>query len=160
MELTPIKIKGKGGPKKTTWKPPKPESVVPKRKRDETEEEGDEGAVEPPPRRRFKAKKPAAAIEELPTEILERIIFMSGNLNFLRSSLRVGYRFSSPSFRTELLEAAFAPTWDVWYGRGRPKVDLSILDLEPVPGDPDFQVRFVPWSYTHVQRQNARVKTD
>ncbi|AEO65107.1 uncharacterized protein THITE_2111746 [Thermothielavioides terrestris NRRL 8126] len=75
---------------------------------------------------------------------------MSRNLNFLRSSLRLGYRFSSRSFLTELLEAAFAPTWDVWYGRRRHEVmphQKDLLDPKRIPGDPDFQgaVLACPW---------------
>ncbi|KAL2198688.1 hypothetical protein P885DRAFT_76292 [Corynascus similis CBS 632.67] len=150
MKLTPIKIKGKAGPKKT-WKPPAdPDRKGKKRRRDENE---DDGTVSGQPfQRRFKARKPAEPIEELPTEILERIIFMSRNLNFLRSSLRIGYRFSSPSFLTELLEAAFAPTLDLWFGYDKEKVapqkrrkkgldwgNNRWLLPEWVPGDPDFQ---------------------
>ncbi|SPQ19636.1 3e5d6244-29df-4a14-8489-43e67c1175c3 [Thermothielavioides terrestris] len=148
MKLTPIKIKGKAGPRKV-WRPPNRQRVSHKRAREEDDDAPDERAGAPP-RRRFKSKKPAAAVEELPTEILERIIFMSRNLNFLRSSLRLGYRFSSRSFLTELLEAAFAPTWDVWYGRRRHEVmphQKDLLDPKRIPGDPDFQgaVLACPW---------------
>lgn len=157
MKLTQIKVKGKAGPRKT-WKPPTGgRTGNSKRRRDEEDEKqsGEEGSNRPP-RRRFKARKPAAPIEDLPTEILERIIFMSRNINFLRSSLRIGYRFSTRSFLTELLEAAFAPTLDLWFGykarqvappsRRRKGVSWGNnrwLLPEWVPGEPDFQVRSV-----------------
>lgn len=147
MKLTPIKIKGKAGqPKKRT--PPGPAQQS-KRQRDDRD--GGNDSKDGPCRRRFRSKRPAAPIEELPTELLERIILMSQNLNVLRSSLRIGYRFSSPAFLTELLEAAFAPTWGVWFGYDKEVVcspDEEILQdlgnsrtLDPnwVPGDPDFQ---------------------
>ncbi|KAK4102085.1 hypothetical protein N658DRAFT_566230 [Parathielavia hyrcaniae] len=131
MKLTPIKVKGKGS-QRTPWRPPGPPQVA-KRKRDDSEESGNHGNE--PLRTRFKSKKPAAPIEELPTEILERIILMSRNLNFLRSSLRIGYRFSSTSFLTELLEAAFAPTWESRFGHHlTPRTPHSFI-----PGDPGFQ---------------------
>ncbi|KAK4124990.1 hypothetical protein N657DRAFT_670842 [Parathielavia appendiculata] len=142
MKLTPIKVKGKGS-QKNPWKPPSLTHVA-KRKRDDDEKCDNRGYELR--RMRFKSKKPAAPIEELPTEILERIILMSRNLNFLRSSLRIGYRFSSATFLTELLEAAFAPTWDIRYGLSIPT--STMLDMPGghwtipeflIPGDPDFQ---------------------
>jgi hypothetical protein len=150
MKLTPIKVKGKAAPKKT-WKPPRVQPArSAKRQRDEdddVEEVGDSSSDGPRRRRRqrFKAKKPAATIEQLPAEILERIILMSRNLNFLRSSLRIGYRFSSRVFLTELLEAAFAPTWDLWFGYDSIIVfshweKNGVPDSAEVPGDPNFQV--------------------
>jgi hypothetical protein len=144
MELTPIKVKGKGGGQKKTWRPPAPQRAA-KRPRDEAE--GDEAGDDRPRRRRFRSKRPAAPVEELPTEILETIILMSQNLNFLRSSLRIGYRFSSPSFLTELLEAAFEPTWQMWLGYRSPRIfslenwtSNRTTERYEVPGDPDFQV--------------------
>jgi hypothetical protein len=139
MKLTPVKVKGKASQKKT-WRPPGPPRSV-KRQRDEddvTDDSNDKSR-----RKAFKSKHPAAPIEELPTEILERIIFMSRNLNFLRSSLRLGYRFSSPSFLVELVRAAFAPTWDMWYGHTRNEVIIHhdyLSHHTAIPGDPDFQV--------------------
>jgi hypothetical protein len=141
MKLTPIKVKGKG--QKKPWRPPGLPRAT-KRRRDA--DEGDSNRDEPR-RTRFKSKRPAAPIEELPTEVLERIIFMSRNLNFLRSSLRIGYRFSSTSFLSELLEAAFAPTWDMWYGHDRHVASCDheyLLDPDRIPGDADFQVRNPP----------------
>ncbi|KAH6628585.1 hypothetical protein F5144DRAFT_579519 [Chaetomium tenue] len=123
MKLTPIKIKGKAGQLKK-WKPPPPEPARRSKRRRDDDDEGSD-SKDGPRRRRFKSKRPAAPVEELPTEILERIILMSRNLNVLRSSLRIGYRFSSPVFLTELLEAAFAPTWGAWFGYDRNSAVLA-----------------------------------
>ncbi|KAL2020963.1 hypothetical protein VTK56DRAFT_7737 [Thermocarpiscus australiensis] len=102
-------------------------------------------------RKRLRPRRPAALVEQLPTEILERIAFMSENLNFLRSSLRIGYLLSSKSFLTELLAAAFAPTWDQWFGCPRSKVHSYrgfLEDYERIGGSPDFQsaVLACPWA--------------
>ncbi len=118
-----------------------------KRSRDEDDGGSGGGINDGSSRRPFQSRKPAAAIEELPTEVLERIIFLSGNLNVLRSSLRLGYRFSSPSFLTELLGAAFAPTWDALLGHTANLINShhssyskSREYTKEMPGDPDFQV--------------------
>ncbi|KAL2127998.1 hypothetical protein VTI74DRAFT_9858 [Chaetomium olivicolor] len=144
MNLTPIKVRGKRGQNKTktkTGKPPNPQQPS-RRKRERNEDTTDNDNEDGRRRKRFKAKKPAAPIEELPTELLERIIFMSRNLNILRSSLRIGYRFSSRTFLTELVEAAFAPTWDMRFGDYREEIILHHGDGVPperAPGDPGFQ---------------------
>ncbi|KAL2269505.1 hypothetical protein VTJ83DRAFT_1689 [Remersonia thermophila] len=68
---------------------------------------------------------------------------MSQNINLLRGSLRLGQRFSKPSFLTELIEAAFAPTWEEYYG-----ADCEMLARHaPVPGNYKFQgdVLACPW---------------
>jgi hypothetical protein len=138
MELTPVKVKGKGGAQKKTWRPPAPQRTA---KRPREEAEGDVAGDDRRQRRRFKSKRPAAPVEELPTEILENIILMSQNLNFLRSSLRIGYRFSSLSFLTELLKAAFGPTWQMWLGYHRARIPFEdYTRYSTIPGDPDFQV--------------------
>ncbi len=141
MKLTPIRVKGKGVPKQKP-RPPGPQRAM-KRSRDE-----DGGGNDSSRHRPFQSRKPAAPIEELPTEVLERIIFLSGNLNLLRSSLRLGYRFSAPSFLTELLGAAFAPTWDALLGHTANLINShygsysrSREYTKQLPGDPDFQVR-------------------
>lgn len=154
MELTPIRIKGKRGQKKSQpkkWKPPIPQQSSKKRKGESTTDIDPEDGRR---RKRFKSKKPAAPIEELPTELLERIIFMSRNLNILRSSLRISYRFSSRPFLTELVEAVFAPTWDMRFGDHRAEIILHHGDGVPpdrVPGDPDFQVRPHPLRSQQIQ---------
>lgn len=141
MELTPIKVKGKGGGQKKTWRPPAQQRVAKRPRDDAGDDTGDDG----PRRRRFKSKRAAAPIEDLPTEILENIIIKSRNLNFLRSSLRIGYRFSSPSFLTELVKAAFGPTWQVWLGYHMDRTRATNnaarwMERYGIQGDPDFQV--------------------
>ena len=161
MKLTPIKVKGKAGQLKK-WKPPPEPARRSKRRRYYYDQRND--SKDGPRRRKFKSKRPAAPIEELPTEILERIILLSRNLNILRSSFRIGYRFSSRAFLTELLEAAFAPTWGLWFGYDKNVVcswdehslqelgNSRVLDPDWVPGDPDFQVCNAPRSLPNPSR--------
>ncbi|KAK3311344.1 uncharacterized protein B0T15DRAFT_489954 [Chaetomium strumarium] len=138
MELTPIKVRGRGRQKKA-WRPPEPRRIMEKRKRKRTQD----GAipmhdVDGLPRKRCKSKKPPAPIENLPVELLERIILLSRNLKFLFSSLRIGKRFSHPQFLTELVEAAFAPTWDELFAH--PDTNGMVRNMTVnVPGDPEFQ---------------------
>lgn len=152
MKLTPIKIRGRHG-RKQPWQPPNPERF--KRKHldgDDGDEEFDEETGVIPSqvdqngvrrRRRVKTRKPAAPIEQLPPEILERIFSMSENLNFPRSSLRIGYMLSARTFLLQLIVDAFSPTWDMWFGC--PRKDIQSYrgyekDDERMPGNPDFQV--------------------
>ncbi|KAL1843939.1 hypothetical protein VTJ49DRAFT_6882 [Mycothermus thermophilus] len=68
---------------------------------------------------------------------------MSQNINLLRGSLRLGQRFSKPSFLTELIEAAFAPIWEEYYG-----AYCEIFEPDtPVPGNYEFQgdILACPW---------------
>ncbi|KAK1783769.1 hypothetical protein QBC45DRAFT_447315 [Copromyces sp. CBS 386.78] len=152
MKLTPIKIRGRHG-RKQPWQPPNPERF--KRKHldgdgDEDEQFDEQNGVIPSQvdqngvrrRRRVKTRKPAAPIEQLPPEILERIFSMSENLNFPRSSLRIGYMLSARTFLLQLIVDAFSPTWDMWFGC--PRKDIQSYrgyekDGERMPGNPDFQ---------------------
>jgi hypothetical protein len=94
-------------------------------------------------------RKPAALIESFPLEILERIFHFSQNLNFPRSSLRIGRSLSPRSFLLELIVSAFGPTWDVWFGCARGLLTIGSLqsysgyrtDELRIGGDPDVQVR-------------------
>jgi hypothetical protein len=141
MELTPVHIKGKRGQgKKPVWRPPVPANPL-KRPRSE-DKEGDENE-ERSRVQRLKTRKPPASIELLPSEILEKIFFMSKNFNFLRSSLRLGYRFSSRSFLSKIVWEAFVPTWEVWFGC--PQYQIKSYsgyrdDDDRIGGDPAFQV--------------------
>ncbi|KAK4236307.1 hypothetical protein C8A03DRAFT_45685 [Achaetomium macrosporum] len=151
MELTPIKVKGRGRQKKA-WRPPDPRRVMEKRKR--TQDDGPvEGADGWCPKR-FKSKKPPAPIENLPVEILERIILMSRNLNVLFSSVRIGKRFSHPHFLTEVVEEAFGPTWDKLFAHPRTRkmmlrhADQRVFDL---PGDPVFQSAVLACRWVNVR---------
>lgn len=104
--------------------------------------------------KRQKTRKPGATIEQLPNEILERIAVMSENLNFMRSSARIGLRLSNHSFRLELMISAFGPTWDQWFGipieevdvlesQGKfwPSIRIKERTKERVQGRPILQVR-------------------
>ncbi|KAK3694019.1 hypothetical protein B0T22DRAFT_451426 [Podospora appendiculata] len=157
MKLTPIKVRGKRGVHKPAWKPPNPEQFKRKRtQEEESEEEEEEGKQEnedgsqPRRRRRVKTKKPAARIEQLPVEILERISLVSENLNFPRSSLRIGYYLSHASFLSELIVDAFAPTWDVWFGCPKGQIQSYhgyAQDHARIGGNPKFQTAVLacPW---------------
>ncbi|KAK3389018.1 hypothetical protein B0T20DRAFT_91866 [Sordaria brevicollis] len=151
MKLTPIKIRGRG--RKQPWQPPNPERF--KRKHhDEGDEHGEETGVVPSQvdkngvkrRRRVKTRKPAALIEQLPPEILERIFSMSENLNFPRSSLRIGYMLSARTFLLQLIVDAFSHTWDLWFGCPRKDV-ISYRgyekDGERMGGNAEFQTSII-----------------
>ncbi|KAK3900186.1 hypothetical protein C8A05DRAFT_17474 [Staphylotrichum tortipilum] len=150
---TEVKVKGKGR-QHQPWRPPPPRRVV-KRRRDDDDETADDSSQGSRRRKTFQSKSPPAPIEGLPTEILEPIIFMSQNLNFLRSSLRIGYRFSSASFLTELCITAFAPTWAMWFGYHQDEIHPDhayLLDPTRVQGNPDFQsaVLACSWASTSI----------
>ncbi|EAA35673.1 hypothetical protein GE21DRAFT_218 [Neurospora crassa] len=149
MKLTPIKVRGRGG-RKQPWQPPNPERFRRKYLDGDEDEFDEETGVIPSQvdkngvrrRRRVKTRKPAALIEQLPPEILERIFSMSENLNFPRSSLRIGYMLSARTFLMQLIVDAFSPTWDMWFGC--PRKDIHSYrsyekDGERMPGSPDFQ---------------------
>ncbi|KAL0466669.1 hypothetical protein QR685DRAFT_103019 [Neurospora intermedia] len=149
MKLTPIKVRGRRG-RKQPWQPPNPERFRRKYLDDDEDEFNEETGVIPSQvdkngarrRRRVKTRKPAALIEQLPPEILERIFSMSENLNFPRSSLRIGYMLSARTFLMQLIVDAFSPTWDMWFGC--PRKDIQSYrgyekDGERMPGNPDFQ---------------------
>ncbi|KAM7186593.1 hypothetical protein V8F33_011733 [Rhypophila sp. PSN 637] len=106
MAPTPIKVKGKG-PRKKAWAPPDPTKL--KRRHDG---DADDDALA----RRLARRRKPALIEKLPTEILERIFFLSQNINFPRSSLRIGKIFSHPSALVQLTVEAFAPRWKLAFG--------------------------------------------
>ena len=119
MKLTAVKVKGKG--RKQTWQPPDPQRLTRKRKLEDDDSTGSNRLQRQRLSNRIADKvrtrrKPASPLEQLPTEILERIFLLSGNLNFPRSSLRIGYLLSGRTFHSELIVTAFAPTWDFWYG--------------------------------------------
>lgn len=146
---TPIKVKGKGT-RKRAWAPPDPnrfKQVKRQRINEDTPSEESTARVQPGSsskirRKHVKTKKPAALIEQLPTELLEHIFLLSENLNFPRSSLRIGYILSHPSLLLELTVAAFTPTWKVWLGCQKSAVKSYcnfIDDHDRFGGNPDFQ---------------------
>jgi hypothetical protein len=155
MTLTPIRIKGKGGQKKT-WKAPDPQRVLKRQRSEDATGDGDKDGTRH--RRRLRTKRLAAPIELLPSEVLERILFMSMNFNFLRSSRRIGYRFSSRSFLTGLLVDAFAPNWELWFGCPLDKIRSYYRyrwDYQRVGGDPEFQVPIPGRNSTWAQNQTT-----
>ncbi|KAK3330974.1 hypothetical protein B0H66DRAFT_545407 [Apodospora peruviana] len=144
MPLTPLKVKGKG-PRPKPWAPPDPARFK-RRKRENLNEddmkEATDAASQGSKRRRRLKTKPAALIEQLPTEILERIFILSANLNFPRSSLRLGLFLSHKSCLSELIVAVFSPTWELWFGCPRRAISSYhgfIDDRDQFGGDPDFQ---------------------
>ncbi|KAL2263096.1 hypothetical protein VTK26DRAFT_8254 [Humicola hyalothermophila] len=148
MKLTPIRVRGKGG-KKTLWTAPDPQRIL-KRKRIDYAISDDSESDAKRRRRLRTTKKPAAPIELLPSEVLERILFMSRNFNLLRSSSRIGYRFSSRSFLIGLVEDAFAPTWEVWFGCPRDQISSYngfLCDHDRIGGDYVVQENVLnfPW---------------
>jgi len=150
MTLTPIHVRGTRGKgrNKKTWHPPDPQKLK-ERKRQRKDRDGDDAAAQgraTGAKRilRERVRSPPALIERLPVEILERIFLLSENLGFPRSSHRIGYSLSRPSFRTALIVAAFGPTWDMWFGCPRPLIQSYhgyLEDHDHVGGNPKFQVR-------------------
>jgi hypothetical protein len=139
MALTPIKVKGKGPRKK--WKPPSQAMKLAIRKR--------EALLHPEKRmhkrRKLEVRKGGAPIERLPAEVIERIFLFSENLNFPRSSHRLGLALSASGTLRELIICAFAPTWDLWLGCAQNDVRSYAgwrVDSERFGGDPKFQVTF------------------
>lgn len=122
-KFTPIKGRGKG-PRKTGFKRPDPSNV--------------KAQPSKPLRPRHRS-----TIEKLPTEILQRILLLSRELNFPRASLVIGYRLSPKSFLSEMVLQAFAPTWDNWFGclkRNVISYHRWLDDKERFGGDQVFQV--------------------
>lgn len=134
MELTPIRIPGK---RRRKGQPPLVFDVAPRKKlrRDRRQT-------------KTRAPKPRASYleRELPLEIVERIFWMSENVNFARSGLRLGYLLSGPSTRRETFLRAFAPTWDLWFGctKGHDTPTVGYHgweeDSSRFGGNPEFQV--------------------
>lgn len=164
MKLTPIKVKGKKGQGKARAAagPQHTGILKPQRGRDATGgNDSDDGRR----RRRLRPRNLVAPIEQLPSEILERIVFMSMNLNLLRSSHRIGRRFSSRSFFTELLECALSPTWDQWFGcpqREMQSYHGHLRDYERFAGNPNFQVccRRLPNARMGIRQQEKSNQAD
>lgn len=134
MELTPIKIRGKG-PRKKGWRPPKKQRSL-------------TGTPAASPSPKIRGMEGAAPIEKLPIEIVERIFLLSGNLDLPRASLRIGYNLSGRSSLLRLLLANYAPTWDRYLGCSRVAEDGGECRLEffasftvQAPFKVGFQVR-------------------
>ena len=93
----------------------------------------------------MKAKRapPVPPIHRLPTEILERILVFSQNPSFARVTPAIGVMLSGKKTLMEFVIAAFAPTWDAWFGQELGEIDSYTGFLEDparIAGDPVFQV--------------------
>ncbi|KAH9884866.1 hypothetical protein F4778DRAFT_522866 [Xylariomycetidae sp. FL2044] len=160
MELTPIAIPGKRRRKGAM-----PVISMPKRPKERSK-------TKP---KRPRAPKASYMEKELPLEVLERIFWFSENVNFPRSSHRIGRLLSGGPTLRETFIHAFAPTWDVWYGcirtgrTGGPIVQSYFgwdQDSARFGGNPDFQSDLLEFPWTNVSfilqcwelwaRRNAR----
>ncbi|KAK3363520.1 hypothetical protein B0T25DRAFT_492352 [Lasiosphaeria hispida] len=150
--MTPIKVKGKKGPRKRAWQPPDPEYL---RKKQQQELLSGSSGGSVPTSKRQRTRKPAGApIEQLPPEIIERIFHASQNLAFPRCSLRIGRLLSARTFLLELVVVAFGPTWDVWFGCTRAQVVSYVgweRDVHRFGGNCSFQravlaCRWMSWA--------------
>ncbi|KAH6647065.1 hypothetical protein BKA67DRAFT_425405 [Truncatella angustata] len=144
MELTPIRIPGK---RRRKGEPPVVFHVPPRKDKHTA-------------KRRKKPKVPklkASYLEKkLPLEIMERILWMSENVNFAKSGARVGYLLSGESTRKETFVQAFGPTWDVWFGCVK-NGDSTVVsyhdwqnDSARSGGSPDFQSQSALLQYSWV----------
>ncbi|KAI1755777.1 hypothetical protein F4782DRAFT_368273 [Xylaria castorea] len=146
MELTPIRVRGKrraGGEKLIVARPLK------HLKRDRSQ------------KKQAKDLRPKASEMErsLPLEILERIFWLSENVNLPRAGPRLGRLLSGPSTLRETFIVAFGPTWEVWFGC----VNGQGTDFRPVHsyagweedadrfgGNPSFQTDLLACSWTTI----------
>ncbi|GAP93006.1 putative actin cortical patch protein [Rosellinia necatrix] len=146
MELTPIKARGKRRPKGQQL-PVAPSPKRPKRRPGHGERAG--------------TRRPKASHIEMsmPLEVLERIFWLSENVNFPRAGPRLGRLLSGPSTLRETFLAAFGPTWDVWFGcvddRGTayPTVQSYVgwdRDRDRFGGNPNFQADLLACSWTTI----------
>ncbi|KAK4229005.1 hypothetical protein QBC38DRAFT_473454 [Podospora fimiseda] len=131
MKLTPMRIRGKRGqPPKNKWAPPDPEGYA-KRKREAAQAQNGGDCSKVKRQKVTDRKSFPAPVETLPTEILERITIMSENVNFVRSSARIGRLLSHRSFYLQLLLGCFRPTWDNLLlqkePRARPRFQSEVL---------------------------------
>ncbi|RWA11960.1 hypothetical protein EKO27_g3151 [Xylaria grammica] len=146
MELTPIRVRGK---RRTP---------------------GEELLVAPPPKRfhkdlsrkkqvRVRRLKASNIEKSIPLEVLERIFWLSENVNFPRASPRLGRLLSGSSTLRETFLSAFGPTWEVWFGcvHGQ-NADFPVVhsyagweeDVERFGGNPRFQSDLLAYSWTTI----------
>jgi len=151
MKLTPVKVRGKG-PRKKAWRPPDPKRLLKRNHEDvdnvdndnETQQRRKRREEEDEEKKKKRKTKPIGPpIERLPVEVLEMIFLTSQNLNFPRSSRRIGWLLSGKTTLNRLVERAFAPTWDAWFGVDPRRVQSYYGrrdDWAKFGGDPVFQV--------------------
>ncbi|KAI1156301.1 hypothetical protein F4825DRAFT_322279 [Nemania diffusa] len=146
MELTPIRVRGK------------------RRAR------GEQLRIAPPPKRRDtrrgqgkqpRVRREASILEtSLPLELVERIFWLSENVNFPRASLRLGRLLSGRPTLHQTFLAAFAPTWEVWFGcvdgRGTQSPTIHSYvgwqeDEDRFGGNPRFQTDVLACSWATIE---------
>lgn len=133
MKLTPIKVRGRGGPSKP-WQPPASAIANNKKRKapegghDDTHDAISKTILNLRKKRARIDKRPTSfderlgAIEKLPSEVLEEIINTSENLNLLRSSFYVGKRFTRKIAMRYVIIGAFGETWNRWHSITRDQI--------------------------------------
>ncbi|KUI74543.1 hypothetical protein VM1G_10179 [Cytospora mali] len=138
MKLTPIRVRGKRGQ-------PKP---LKKSKRHGNDDAEVYGQPENKRARKHHGEGEGtrvmrrARLDQLPQEILERIFIASQNLFLPLVNRELYHMLSNDSVKYRLVGAAFAPTWDAYYGCDNFEVvsyDGWQSDVERIEGDPTFQ---------------------
>ncbi|KAM0282238.1 hypothetical protein ACHAQH_003102 [Verticillium albo-atrum] len=151
MPLTPIKVRGKRN------------GAAKKNKRVHPYDRSNSSTPTPTLIRRIRPRKKSLLERQLPLEILERIFYLSENLAFPRCSPLLGRLLSGRQTLLGAAVAAFAPTWDAWYGVDQRRLQgfhwkHRLTDAERArcraieeglhPGNPAFQSAILacPWA--------------
>ncbi|KAK0659778.1 hypothetical protein QBC41DRAFT_331287 [Cercophora samala] len=140
MNLTPIKVKGRG--RKPAWQPPDPSRIKSSRRRDAEDDHDNVKSNSSRSSKRSKKSAPEMSrLESLPAEILWPIAVRSQNPDLMRVNKFLRHVLSARSFALEMTVAAFGPTWDVYFGRPKSRISSRRDDYEisQSPGDPQFQ---------------------
>ncbi|KAI0187992.1 hypothetical protein EV127DRAFT_498346 [Xylaria flabelliformis] len=147
MELTPIRVRGKrraGGEQPVVARP-----LLKRLKKGQSQ------------KKKAEDRRPKASEIErsMPLEILERIFWLSENVNLPRAGPRLGRLLSGLSTLRETFITAFGPTWEVWFGcvdgRGTsfPAVHSYAgweEDANRFGGNPSFQTDLLACSWTTI----------
>ncbi|KAI0862850.1 hypothetical protein F4860DRAFT_99777 [Xylaria cubensis] len=147
MELTPIRVRGKrraGGEQPVVARP-----ILKPFKKGQSQ------------KKQAKDCRPKASEIErsMPLEILERIFWLSENVNLPRAGPRLGRLLSGLSTLRETFITAFGPTWEVWFGcvdgrgTGFPAVHSYAgweEDADRFGGNPSFQTDLLACSWTTI----------
>ncbi|KAI0548506.1 hypothetical protein F4679DRAFT_596764 [Xylaria curta] len=145
MELTPIRVRGK---RRARGEQPIIALPIKRLKTDRSQKKQ-------PKDRRPKASE----IEKsMPLEILERIFWLSENVNLPRAGPRLGRLLSGPSTLRGTFISAFGPTWEVWFGRVARSTAFPPVhsyarreeDADQFSGNPSFQSDLLACSWTTI----------
>ncbi|KAI1744572.1 hypothetical protein F4680DRAFT_405335 [Xylaria scruposa] len=140
MELTPIRVRGK---RRAKGEQP---VVAPPIKRPKTDRSQKKQAKDRRPK--------ASEIEKsMPLEILERIFWLSENVNLPRAGPRLGRLLSGRSTLRETFITAFEPTWNLWFGRvaqGSRRYQEREEDVDQCGGNPSFQSDLLACSWATI----------